>query len=157
MTEPDVTPTMVLPVHRLTPWFRVRISSRDRSIRTEHWRSALGFIPIRRRRIDVPYGELASARIRTTVRVQCLVAAAAAVAAIFALHPPIPLIVMLAIFGLYQLALGLPNAAVRINRTDGRAWSVRFCRDYAFDVTLAFEDAKQRQPNPSAGEETAAA
>ena len=51
MAETAAAPTMVLPVHRRTPWFRVRITSGARSITTEHWQSALGFIPLRRRRI----------------------------------------------------------------------------------------------------------
>ena len=145
-------PMMVLPVHRLTPWFRLRISHREDSIRTEHWQSALGFIPVRRRRLDVPYGQLVAARIRTTTRVQCLVAAALAVGAIFVLHPPVYAIVLLAIFGLYQLALAAPNSAVRIERTDGRVYTVRFCRDYAFDVSLAFEEAA-RPAQPKIAEE----
>lgn len=138
--------TMVLPVHRLTPWFRVRISTGEDWIATEHWQALLGFIPLRRRRIELAFENLGSFRIsRSTVRTQCLLAAAASVTAILVLHPPILTVVVLSIFAFLQLVLGLPNAALRIEATDGRAWTVRFCRDYAFDISLAFEDAAQRR------------
>jgi len=149
--EPGPAATMVVPVHRLTPWFRVRISTGDRSITTEDWQSALGFIPLRRRRIEVPFAELSSARFRTAMRLQCLAAAAGLVALIFVLHPPIPAIVALAILGLYQLILSAPNKAIRIERTDGRAWTIRFCRDYVFDVSLAFEDAERHRDGVAPG------
>jgi hypothetical protein len=134
-------PTMVLPVHRLTPWFRVRISTGEGSIKTEHWQSALGCIPLRRRRIEIPYGDLGPVSFKTMMRLQCLLAAGVILAAILVWHPAIPVIVALGILGLYQLILWAPNKAVRIERKDGRAWTVRFCRDYAFDISLAFEDA----------------
>jgi hypothetical protein len=75
------------------------------------------------------------------VRVQCLAAAVVLIAAIFVLRPPVVAIVGLAILGLYQLTLFAPNKALRIERTDGQSWTVRFCRDYDFDVSMAFEDA----------------
>ena len=98
------------------------------------------------------------------MRLGCLVAAGVLIAAIFAFQPPIPAVVALVILSLYQLILAAPNTALRIERTDGQAWTVRFCRDYRFDVSLAFEDAERRrdameQPGgrtPSAEERAAA-
>ena len=147
-------PTMVLPVHRLTPWFRVRISTGDRSITTEHWQSLLGCIPLRRRRIEVAFSDLSSFRIATKMRVQCLVAAGAILAGILVFHPAIPVVVVLAVLGVYQLLLAAPNKAVRVEASDGRAWTIRFCRDYAFDVSMAFEDAQERRDAGRSAEAT---
>jgi hypothetical protein len=140
--------SMVLPVHRLTPYLRVRVYANDRSVTIEDRRALLGCIPLRRRRIRLLPGELSSYRFRTVVRLDALAAAAATVAMIFLLHPPIAAIVGLALAGIYFVLLGMPNKAVRIERSDGRGFTIRFCRDYEFDFSVALTDVERRREAP---------
>ncbi len=136
--------SMVLPVHRLTPYLRVRVFTGDRSVTIEDRSALFGCIPLRRRRIELPRGELASFRFRTVVRLDALAAAGALVAMIFLLGPPVAAIVAMAVAGILLVLLGMPNKSVRIERADGRRFDVRFCRDYEFDVSLALSDGEQR-------------
>jgi hypothetical protein len=137
---------MVLPVHRLTPYLRVRIFTDSRSLAIEHRRALRGLIPLRTRRIKVPLTELASARVKSNVRLQCLVTAGVLVASIFLPDLPVALRVACGIPGLLELLLALgPGKAMRIERTDGRSWTIPFCRTHSFDASLALEDAQQRR------------
>jgi hypothetical protein len=143
MTMSAQSPTMVLPVHRLTPFLRVRISSGAQSLTVEHQRAVFGIIPMPKERIELPFGAISSARVITIVRFQSLIATAALVGAIVWLPLPVVAVVGFAIVALLELLLSIPNKALRVARADGRHWTIPFCRDYAFDVSLAFMDAEQ--------------
>jgi hypothetical protein len=137
---------MVLPVHQLTPYLRVRITTDDRSLVIAHRRSVAGLVPLWTQRVRVPLNELASADVRTRVRMQCVVAAIALAAAIFLLDLPVVIGVGLGILAALELLLALaPRKAIHVERTDGRTWTISFCRVYAFDASLALEDAQQRR------------
>ncbi len=137
---------MVLPVHRLTPYLHLRIFTDDHSLAIEHRRAPFGLIPLWTHRTAIPLTDLASARVTTNVRLQCLATAGALVATIFLLDLPVAVRMVLGIVGLMELLLALaPRKAVRIERTDGRSWTVPFCWAYTFDASLALEDAQQRR------------
>jgi hypothetical protein len=137
---------MVLPVHRLTPYLRVRIFTDDRSLAIERRRALLGLIPLWTGRIEIPLTELASARVTAHVRLQCLAAAGALAASIFLFDLPMALGVVLGILALLELPLALgPGKAMRVERSDGRSRTVPFCRTHTFDASLALEDAVQRR------------
>ena len=146
MVKTTPAATMILPVHRLTPYLRVLITTDDRSLAIAHRRSLVGVVPLWTHRIEVPYDELASAGVRTHVRRQCLVAAAVIAASIFLLDVPVVIGVALAIAVALELLLALaPRKAIHVERTDGRSWTIAFCRVHAFDAELALEDARQRR------------
>lgn len=155
MERSNVT-SMVLPVHRLTPYLRVRIFTGERSIRIEDRPSLLGFIPLRKRRLEIPFAELDSHRFKTVVRFDSLVAAIVAVAMIFVLHPATWAIVTLAVGAVLMVPFAAPNKAVVVRRADSRTWTIRFCRDYEFDANLALADAEQRRDTETAGRPRAA-
>ena len=136
---------MVLPVFRPTPYLRVRISINDRALRIEHRPAFLGFVPLRRRRIEIPLGQFASGRVKTFVRLDCVAAVVAIAAVMLLVELPVAAIVPLAILGIFELLLSIPNRALRVERADGRSWTIPICRDYAFDASLAFLDAEQRR------------
>ena len=146
--EESTVASMVLPVHRLTPYLRVRIFTGDRSTTIEERPALFGCIPLRRRRIELTPRSLSSFHFRTLVRYDALAAAAVAVASIFLLHPGVVGVVGLAVAGVLLVLLGMPNRAVVIARTDGRTFTVRFCRDYEFDVGLALTDLEERRFAP---------
>jgi hypothetical protein len=137
----------ILPVDRLTPYLRVRISTDDRSLVIEHRRAPLGFIPLWTHRIRIPLTALAAADVRKkTIRLQCLVAAVALAASAFALELGLAWRVVLGIVALLELPLALgPGRAVRVEGTDGRSWTIPFCRTHEFDASLALEDARRRR------------
>ena len=141
--------SMLLPVHRMTPHLRVRITTYGDSLLIEDRPALLGFVPLRKRRIRLAFAELRSYRFRTVVRPDALVASAAAIAAIFVFHPAVAGIVGLAVAAFVFFALGAPNKAVVITRADGRSWMVRFCRDYVLDVSLALADAGAQEAAPA--------
>jgi hypothetical protein len=137
---------MVLPVDRLTPYLRVRIATDDRSLAIERRRAPLGLIPLSTQRIEIPLIELASARVKRNVRLQCLVAALVLAAGVFLLDLPMVARVALGIAAVLELLLALgPGEAMRVERTDGRSWTIPFCRTHTFDASLAMEDAQQRR------------
>jgi hypothetical protein len=115
----------ILPVDRLTPYLRVRISTDDRSLVIEHRRAPLGFIPLWTHRIRIPLTALAAADVRKkTIRLQCLVAAVALAASAFALELGLAWRVVLGIVALLELPLALgPGRAVRVEGTDARGRS----------------------------------
>jgi hypothetical protein len=135
------------PVDRLTPYLRVRISTDGRSLSIEHRRAPLGFIPLWTRRITIPLAALAEADVREkTVRLQCLGAAVALAAVALVLDLALAWRVVLGIVALLELPLALgPGRAVHAERTDGRAWTIPFCRTHEFDASLALEDARRRR------------
>jgi hypothetical protein len=135
---------MLLPVTRLTPYLRVRITTDDVAMRVEDRRSALLFVPLWRRRVELPLAELRSGRVGSTVRLDCLAAGVAAAALIVLLDLPIAAGVALGVVGLLMLGMAFTRT-LRIEGGDGRSWSFPFCRDYAFDAMLAIEDAEQRR------------
>lgn len=137
---------MVLPVHRLTPYLRLRIATDDHSLVIRHRRALAGLIPLWAHRVEIPLTDLASARVKTNVRLQCLAAAAMLGILIALLELPLAVDVALGIVGLLELMLAFaPRKAVRIERMDGRSWTAPFCGDYAFDAALAFMDAERRR------------
>jgi hypothetical protein len=138
--------TMVLPVHRLTPYLRLRISTDDRSLTIDHRRSLIGLIPLWTHRIEIPLTELASGRVKTNVRLQCLAAAGVLAVSVLLLDLPLVLRVVLVILALLELLLALaPGKALWIERSDGRSWTIAFCRAHSFDASLALEDAQRRR------------
>jgi hypothetical protein len=103
-------------------------------------------IPLWTRRIRIPLTELASARVATHVRLQCLATAVVLAASILLLDLPVAVGVALGLVGLLELPLALgPGKAVRIERTGGRSSTIPFCRTHTFDASLALEDAQQRR------------
>ncbi len=137
---------MVLPVHRLTPYLRVRITTDDRSLAIEHRRGLFGLIPLWTTRSDVPLSELASADVRKHVRFQCLGAAVALAVAIVAFDLPVVAGVVLGFVAALEFLLAFaPGRAIRVVRTDTRSWTVPFCRAHAFDASIALEDAVRRR------------
>ena len=137
---------MVLPVHQLTPYLRVRIATDDRSLAIEHRRALFGLIPFWTHRVQIALPELAAARVTTHVRLQCVVAAIALAAAVALIDLPLALDVMLVVLGLLELLLAFgPMKALRVERTDGQSWTIPFCRVHLFDASLALEDALQRR------------
>jgi len=144
MTE--AAATMTLPVHRLTPYLRVRIRTDDRSLLLERRRAPFGLIPLWTHRNEIPLEALASARVEEHVRAQCLATAVALALAIFLLDLPMVGGVALGIVAVLELPLAFgPGRAIRVERTDGRSWTIPFCRTHAFDAALALEDAKRRR------------
>lgn len=137
---------MVLPVHQLTPYLRVRISTDDRSLAIEHRRALFGLIPLWTHRIQIPLTDLARGRVKSNVRLQCVAAAVVLAASIPLLDLPLVAGLALGIMALLELLLALaPAKAVRVERTDGRTWTIPFCRVHAFDASLALEDARRRR------------
>jgi hypothetical protein len=145
MDESAGPAAMLVPVHRLTPYLKVRIRVDDRSLTIRDTMTLFGFIPLRKRRIEIPLAEYASYRFRTVARLDCLAALAALIAAIVVLSPPAAIMALLAAAALAEFLLFVPNKAFVVVRADGRGWTIRFCRDYAFDASLAFLDAEQRR------------
>jgi hypothetical protein len=136
--------SMIVPVHRMTPYLRVRITTFENSIRIEDRPALLGIIPLRRRRIEMPFADLDAHRFKTVVRFDAIAAAGLAIAAIFLFHPPLWAIVVLAVTATLMIPFAAPNGAVLVRRADGRTWTIRYCRDYRFDLSLALTDAEQR-------------
>jgi hypothetical protein len=138
--------TMVLPVHRLTPYLRVRIRTDDRSLAIEHRRGLLGLVPLWVNRIEIPLTELGSGKVEKHIRWQCLATAVAIAASVLLLDLPMAVRVALGIVGLLELLLAFgPGEAVHVERTDGRSWTIPFCRAHDFDAALAMEDARRRR------------
>ncbi|MGZ4115525.1 MAG: hypothetical protein ACXVQT_10660 [Actinomycetota bacterium] len=137
----------ILPVDRLTPYLRVRISTDDQSLTIEHRRAPLGFIPLWTHRIRIPPTELASADVEEkTIRLHRLLAAAVFAVSAFVLDLALGWRVVLGIVALLELPLALgPGKAVRVERTDGRSWTIPFCRTHEFDASLPLEDARRRR------------
>lgn len=146
MSTPGFAAT-ILPVDRLTPYLRVRISTDNRSLVIDHRHAPLGFIPLWTHRIRVPLAALAEADVRKkTIRLQCLVAAVALAASAFVLDLALAWRILVGIVALLELPLALgPGKAVHVERTDGRAWTIPFCRTHEFDASLALEDARRRR------------
>lgn len=96
---------MVLPVHRLTPYLRLRIRTDDHSLVIRHRRALAGLIPLWAHRVEIPLHDLASARVKTNVRLQCLAAAATLGILIVLLQLPVAVDVALGIVGLLELIL----------------------------------------------------
>ena len=137
---------MVLPVHQLTPYLRVWITTDDRSITISHRRGLFGLVPLWVARIDLPLPELAAADVRGRVRAQCLATAAAIIVAIFLFDLPLIAGIALGIVAAFEVLLAFaPGKAIHVVRRDSRSWTVPFCRRYAFDAELALEDALQRR------------
>ena len=138
--------TMTLPVHRLTPYLRVRIRTDDRSLLLEHRRAPFGLFPLWTHRNEIPLDALASARVERHVRLQCVATAVALAASVILLDLPVVLGVALSIVAVLELPLAFgPGRAIRVERTDGRSWTIPFCRTHVFDAALALEDAKRRR------------
>ena len=60
--------TMVLPVHGITRYLRVRITTYDDVLVIEDRRSLFGLIPLWRRRMEVANGEISSGEVHNVVR-----------------------------------------------------------------------------------------
>ena len=124
----------------------MRIATDDHSLVIAHRRSLVGLVPLWTHRVEIPLDELASAGVKTHIRLQCLVAAAALATSIFLLDLPVVIGVTLAIVVALEILLALaPRKAIYVERTDGRSWTIPFCRVHAFDASLALEDARQRR------------
>lgn len=137
---------MVLPVSQLTPYLRVRIATDDRSLTIEHRRALFGLIPFWTHRVQILLPELAVARVTKHVRMQCVVAAVTLAVAVILFELSFWLGVVLIVLALFELLLAFgPMKALRVERTDGRSWTIPFCRVHLFDASLALEDALQRR------------
>ncbi len=144
--EASSTATMVLPVHQLTPYLRVRITTDDRSLAIEHRRGLFGLLPLWTVRAEIPLSELAAADVRSHVRLQCLVAAALLVASIVVFDLPVLARVVLVLVAALELLLAFaPGKAIHVERRGSGSWTVPFCRVHDFDAALALEDALQRR------------
>jgi len=135
---------VVLPVTGLTPYLRLRIATNDDAMTVEDGRSLFAFMPLPRRRIEIPLGSLAGSRVNRYVRFDGLIAIAAIVAGLIRFDVPILAAVPLVMFASIQLPF-LVTRAVRIERTDGRSTTHVFCWRYGFDVSLALLDAERRR------------
>ena len=140
--------SIVVPTTRITPYMRVRLTTDDEALAIEYWRALFVFLPLRRHRVEIPLAELASGRITSLFRVDCLAAAVAIAMGIVWLTPPPAVTIPLGLLGLLQLAFTTQAKAAHLERTDGRAWTLPFCRDYAFDVSVAILDAQRREHAP---------
>lgn len=150
--------TMVLPVHQLTPYLRVRITTDDRSLAIEHRRGLFGLIPLWVSRIEIPLGELGAAAVRTHVRWQCLMSAVVLAASAVLLDLPVAAGVALSILAVLELLLAFgPGKAIHVERTGSRSWTVPFCRVHDFDASLALEDAQRRREATPVLDQTSAA
>jgi hypothetical protein len=135
---------MTLPVHWATPYLRVRVTSGDVALVVEDRRTLFGVIPIRRRRLEVPYTELETARIKNVARWSCLILAAVVGVTIFLTGLPILVDVALALVGILLLLMTFIRG-IYVKRTDGRSWTFPICRTHEFDASLAVLDALHRR------------
>jgi hypothetical protein len=135
---------VVLPVTGLTPYLRLRIATNDDAVTVEDGRSLLVFLPLPRRRIEIPLRAFTSSRVNRYVRFDSLAAIAAIVVGLLSFDVPIVAAIPLVVVAVIQLPF-LVTRAVRIERDDGRSSTHVFCWRYAFDVSLALLDAEQRR------------
>jgi hypothetical protein len=140
----DRSAEVVLPVTGLTPYLRVRIGTTDTALTVEDGRSLFVFLPLPKRRLGIPLGDLTSTRVSRYVRFDGLVAIAAIVAGLVLVDVPILAAIPLVMFAVIQLPF-LVTRAARIERNDGRSSTHVFCWRYGFDVSLALLDAEQRR------------
>ena len=131
---------MVLPVHWATPYLRVRVTTDDAMLMVEDRRALVGLIPVRRRRVEVPYVDLETARIKNVARWGCLVAAVIVVTAIFLADLPALADVALAAVAILLLLMTFIRG-IHVERMDGRSWTFPICRTHEFDASLALLDA----------------
>lgn len=144
--ETSTSASMVFPVHRLTPYLRVRITTDERSLSIDHRRALAGLIPLGIARIRIPLIELGTVEVRPHVRWSCLLAALLFAAVIVMVDLPVIAAIGLGILAALEVALAFgPGRAIHVTSTDGRSWIVPFCRAHAFDASLALEDALQRR------------
>jgi hypothetical protein len=137
--------SIVLPVIRLTPYLRVRITVDDQALEIEHTPSLAGVVPLGRRRLRVPLNDLATASVVRFLRVDCVAVAAGLLGLVAVARPPLALSLVLIVLAIFEILLTIqPRRATRVGRTDGRTWTVPFCRFYEFDASLAIEDALAR-------------
>jgi len=136
--------SMTLPVHWATPYLRVRVTSGDVALVVEDRRTVFGLIPVRRRRIEVPYKDLETARIKNVARWTCLILAAAIGAAIFLTSMPFAADVALGLVAILLLMMTFIRG-IHVQRTDGRVWTFPICRTHEFDASLAILDALHRR------------
>ena len=140
----DRSAAVVLPVTGLTPYLRLRIATDDSALTVEDGRSLFVFLPLPRRRLETPLGELRSTRVTRYVRWDGLAAIAAIVAGLFWFDVPLIAAIPLVVVAVIQVPF-LVTRAVRIRRSGGRSSTHVFCWRYAFDASLALLDAEQRR------------
>jgi hypothetical protein len=135
---------MTLPVHWATPYLRVRVTSGDAALVVEDRRALFGLVPVRRRRVEVPYADLDTARIKNVARWSCLIPAVVVGVTIFLTGVPILVDVALALVGILLLLMTFIRG-IRVERTDGHTWTFPICRTHEFDASLAVLDALHRR------------
>ena len=133
-----------MPVTGLTPYLRLRITTNDAEVTVEDGRSLFVFLPLPKRRLEIPLGSLTATKVTRYVRFDGLLAIAAIVAGLILVDVPIVAAIPLEMFALIQLPF-LVTRAARIERSDGRSSTHVFCWRYAFDVSLALLDAERRR------------
>ena len=147
--------TMVLPVHGITRYLRVRITTYDDVLVIEDRRSLFGLIPLWRRRMEVANGEISSGEVHNVVRATCLLASIALLAPIFAANPPMGVSAILGLAAAPMAFLAFVKG-LRVTRSDGRRWTFPMCRYYAFDAELALFDAIETARGPAIAPRTLA-
>ena len=135
---------MRVPVHWATRYLHVAITTDDDAITVEDRRTFAGAVPVRSRRVRVPYAELREARIKNVARWSCLLVSAAAAATI--VLTSLPLLVDVALGAIAVLFLMMTFIrGIEVTRDDGRAWTFPICRTHEFDASLAVMDAMQQR------------
>ena len=142
----DQPRTMVLPVHWATPYLRVRVTTDANALVVEDRRALFGLIPVRRRRVEIPYGDLETARLKNVARWGCLLAAAIVVASILLTHLWVVADVVLAATGILLILMTFIRG-IHVERVDGRSWTFPICRTHEFDASIALLDALHQRDN----------
>jgi hypothetical protein len=139
---------MRVPVHWATPYLHVVITNDVDGLALADRRTFAGLIPVARRRVRVPYGQLAGARIKNVARWTCFGVAVGVAAGVLLTSMPLLVDVALgAVVILFVLMTFIRG--IEVTRDDGRSWTFPICRTHEFDASLAVMDAMQRRDEAS--------